>query len=68
MSDGTVAGTRELFDLVPGYVPTCTSQHCEPYFPTSVTPVGDQVFFVARSTGSTGAALGCGAKARRRSS
>ena len=48
-SDGTVAGTRLLFDLSPGYVPTCGSHHCTPTYPIEITPSGENVFFVAPS-------------------
>lgn len=47
-SDGTVAGTRKVLDLVPGYSPFCPIL-C-PYqiqFPTEITPVGDRLYFVA---------------------
>ncbi len=44
-SSGTAAGTRLLFDQLPGYVPTCSGHHCEPTFPIEITPSGDNVFF-----------------------
>lgn len=47
-SDGSVAGTRELFDLAPGYVrPPCSGESCEPLYPAAITPSGDSVFFLA---------------------
>lgn len=46
-SDGTVPGTRELFDLLPGYVPRCEGHHCEPDYPRGITPSGSRIYFIA---------------------
>jgi ELWxxDGT repeat protein len=53
-SDGTAAGSRELFDMLPGYVPDCSVLgYCEPYFPNHLTPSGDRIFFIGESGGPT---------------
>ena len=46
-TDGTAAGTRELFDLNPGWNPGGCSRHCPPKYPISITVSGDNLFFVA---------------------
>jgi ELWxxDGT repeat protein len=52
-SDGTAAGTSELFDMKPGYVPDCSSHGCDPYFPYRLTPSGGRVYFHGESNGPT---------------
>ena len=50
-SDGTAAGTRELFDIEPGWITPCGQIDCYTEMPAAITPVGDQVFFVAHTPG-----------------
>jgi len=50
-SDGTVAGTHELIDLLPGWMP-CSGPHaCNSPSPTSITPSGDRVFLTVQADG-----------------
>ena len=51
-TDGTPAGTRQLFDLAPGWTPG----YVQPQLPLTITPSGDNVFFIA--TGSQPGSLG----------
>ena len=45
-SDGSAAGTREVFDFHPDWQVPCIGYHCPPNLPAAMTPSGDRVFFV----------------------
>jgi ELWxxDGT repeat protein len=58
VTDGTVAGTRELLDLSPGAPPPRSCYHCPVPLPNAITVSGDNVFFVgAVAPGESGIAL-----------
>jgi len=46
-SNGNVGGTAVRFDLVPGYVPACSGHHCEPSYPSLITPSDSRIYFIA---------------------
>jgi ELWxxDGT repeat protein len=52
-SDGTVAGTRQLFDLDPTWSDPCGNgaEDCYLELPAAITPMGDKVFFVGHAPG-----------------
>ena len=58
-SDGTLAGSRPLFDFSPGLVPPYPcSYHCLPRHPSSLRADGDRIYLVAKaSPGSEEAAV-----------
>jgi ELWxxDGT repeat protein len=57
-SDGTLAGSRPLFDFSPGLVQPPCSYHCTPRHPSSLRVDGDRIYLVAKaSPGSDEAAL-----------
>jgi large repetitive protein len=56
-TDGTPAGTRELFDQRPGHVPACSGTHCETSYPRALAPSGNRVFFIGESSDREGESL-----------
>ena len=58
-SDGTVAGTRELFDFSPGgmQIPGC-NRHCLPERPSALLVSGERLFLVAATNSTADAPVG----------